>query len=249
MTPGPAAPAPRTTRVLPDADAAAEAAALHVAALLNAAPLDRPLVLAVSGGSSPVPLYVRLGGFDLPWPRLHVAWVDERCVPPDHPDANAALVRDTLLATAPVEPGFLHLPPTTLGTPAEAAAAYDADLRALLGDGGGFTVAVMGVGADGHTASLFPGQPVAHPGRLAVHTVAPPSSPVPDRITCTLGLLGRTDHVVFFVTGEGKAAVVKDALAEPPPCPALPAACVTGRASHVWFLDEDAAGLLQPQRR
>ena len=128
--------------------------------------------------------------------------------------------------------------------PAAVADAYDATLRRVLG-GAGLTVAIMGMGDDGHTASLFPGADFdagdRASDRFAAHTLAPPTSPVADRITLTLGLLNRTRHHVFLVTGAKKAPLVASIRAGGA-CPALPAACIEGSESNVWFLDDAADG-------
>ena len=237
-------PAPRTFRPFPTAEALAAAAAEHVARCLREAPEGEPLALGLSGGSTPAPVYRRLAALDVPWARLHVFWIDERCVPPTDERSNERLARETLLDHAPIAPENVYAVPTTLGAPEAVEHAYDATLRRVLG-GAGLTVAIMGMGDDGHTASLFPGADFdAGDGasdRFAAHTLAPPSSPVVDRITLTLGLLNRTRHHVFLVTGAKKAPLVARIRAGGA-CPALPAACIEGGASNVWFLDEAADG-------
>lgn len=233
----------RTVFVAPDATAAAAHGADRAAAALVAADAAGRLpVLAVSGGSTPAPLYRRLAArTDVPWPRVHVVWVDERMVPPTDARSNERLVREALLDHVPVSPAHVHPVATTAGTPAEVAAAYDALLGALFGrdaDAPGISAAVLGVGDDGHTASLFPGAPLPPADRLAAHTVAPPTSPVADRITLTPSLLARTDVAVVLVTGAAKAGVVARALGGDA---ALPAAHLTTRGEVAWVLDANAA--------
>lgn len=231
-----------TPLLLPSPDEVARQGAAHVAALLRAAPANRPLALALSGGSTPAPLYRRLATLDVPWERLHVFWVDERFVPPTDARSNERLVREALLEAVPVPAAHVHPVPTDAATPGEAADRYDARLREVLGADGGFTVAILGAGDDGHTASLFPGQPLDHPGRFAVHTRAPATSPVTDRITVTRALLAQSEHVVFLVTGETKAPIVEASLFAPETPPRYPAGAITARQSVAWIMDANAAG-------
>lgn len=231
-----------TPHVVATAEKAAQTGARLVAERLRDAPPDVPLALGVSGGSTPAPLYRALADEDVPWERLHVFWVDERFVPPTDDRSNERLVREALLERVPVPEANIHPVPTHLPTVEAAADAYDATLRRILGDAGGFTVAVLGVGEDGHTASLFPGQPIDHPGRRAVHTLAPDTSPVRDRITVTRELLADSETALFLVTGENKRDVVERCVCEGGGDPTLPAAQVHGRDETVWLLDRAAAG-------
>lgn len=233
-------PSPPTPHVVLSAEQAARTGARLVAERLRAAPPDVPLALGVSGGSTPAPLYRALADEDVPWKRLHVFWVDERFVPPTDERSNERLVREALLDRVPIPEAHIHPVPTHLPTPEAAADAYDATLRQILGDAGGLTVAVLGVGDDGHTASLFPGQPLDHPGRRAVHTLAPDTSPVRDRITVTRELLADSCAALFLVTGAKKQAVVERCLCEDDS--ALPAAHVFARDQTIWLLDREAAG-------
>ncbi len=220
-------------------DDPAQALARHIAHLMRASPADHPFALALSGGSTPVPLYRALAAMpDLPWKRVHVFLVDERFVPLDADESNARLVRETLLGSVP-ECNFYPVP-THLTTPEAAAVAYEATLRSVLGPTPAFDVAVMGMGEDGHTASLFPGDDFQGETRLVAHTLAPPTSPIEDRITATLPFLNRTRHVLFLVTGAKKQALVRRVFEDDDACPAIPAACVHGTQALKWFLDDEA---------
>lgn len=240
---------PAMIQILSDAEAACAAGANLVAAsLIEAARTGRVPVLGVSGGSTPVPLYRRLAArTDVPWTRVHVVWVDERFVPPSDERSNERLVRDTLLDHVPVAPENVHPVDTSAPTPEDAAAAYDALLAALVGrdpSAPGVTVAVLGVGTDGHTASIFPDAPPLPEGRLAAHTLAPPTSPVADRVTLTPALLDRTGLAVVLVTGAEKAAVAAQSLRGDA---ALPAGRIRARGDVAWVLDAAAAaGLTSP---
>lgn len=241
----------RTVHVLPDADAACVYGAARVADALVAADAAGAIpVLAVSGGSTPSPLYRALAArTDVPWPCVHVVWVDERMVPPDDERSNTRLVREALLDRVPVSPAHVHPVATTAGPPTEVAAAYDALLGALLGrdpSAPGITAAVLGVGDDGHTASLFPGAEPPPADRLAAHTIAPPTSPVADRVTLTPALLDRTGLAVVLVTGAKKAEVVARALDGDA---ALPASRIRARGEVAWVLDTDAGHRIEAPRR
>ncbi len=168
-------------------------------------------VLGLSGGSTPGPVYERLGRkTSIDWERVHLFLVDERCVPITDDRSNALLVGQTLLKHAAIPDLQRHFPDTAL-PPADGADAYDFALRALLPDDGP-DVVVLGMGDDGHVASLFP--PLT-PTDLsttdyAIHTHVPvkddgePRFPVKDRISTTLRLLRTADTKVFLLHGEGK---------------------------------------------
>ena len=135
------------------------------------------MAVALSGGATPRPVYERLAAAPLserlPWPRIHWFWGDERFVPPDHPDSNYRMVREALLSRVPVPPANIHPVRTEGISPETAAAEYDAELRRFYHDARRadalFDVTLLGIGADGHTASLFPGDgALAEKSRWAV---------------------------------------------------------------------------------
>ncbi len=221
-------------------DEPARHAAAHVARLLRQSPPGRPVSLALSGGKTPVPLYRALAAApDVPWPRVQVFLVDERFVPLDDENSNWRLARETLLDHVPVPECNLFPVPTHLDTAGQAAAAYEATVRSALGPAPAWDVAVMGMGEDGHTASLFPGSDFQDASGLVAHTLSPPTSPVKDRITATLPFLNRTRHVLFLVTGAPKRGLVQRVFAGGA-CPGIPAACVRGQQELKWFLDPAA---------
>src|SRR4051812_8502729 len=153
--------------VFNDAEALARNAAQWLADKALAA--TGPFAICCSGGSTPKRLYERLAEPDVaarfPWPRVHWFWGDERFVPHNHPDSNYGMIHAALLSRAPVPPGNIHAVPTEGLTPEQAAGAYEQTLRNFCDtprlDTGQpmFDVVLLGIGEDGHTASLFPGQP------------------------------------------------------------------------------------------
>lgn len=199
-------------RVLAGPEAVAGAAADLVAAAV-AGDL-RTLVLA--GGSTPRRAYRLLAERPLPWGRVTALFGDERCVPPDDPESNYRLAREELLDR--VHPGGVHRMAGELGAEA-AAALYDGVVRTLAP----LDLVLLGMGPDGHTASLFPGhRELEAPGcAVAVHD-AP--KPPPDRVSLTLGVLRGARRVVFLVTGADKAEALELAARGAVPAGMIPGA-------------------------
>ncbi|GAB4450503.1 MAG: 6-phosphogluconolactonase [Anaerolineae bacterium] len=202
-------------------------------------------VVAISGGSLPgiiaPPLLAEPLRSRLPWPACHLFFADERCVPLDDPESNYRLVREQLLNRLPVPPGQIY-PIDPALSPAAAAEVYAAQLRRIFGDAPApprFDAVLLGMGPDGHTASLFPGHPL-----LAEHTrwVAPITNspkPPPRRITLTLPLLNAARLVIFIATGSNKAEVLPRVLL---PNATLPAGLVRPASGQLhWLVDAAAA--------
>jgi 6-phosphogluconolactonase len=230
------------------ANAAAEAIAAH-----------GRFVVAVAGGSTPRGVYERLAspGFadGIDWPHVHVFWGDERCVPPDDLQSNFGMVRDALLSTVPVPESNVHRIEGELGAD-EAAARYERTLHAFfVRESAGnapaarprFDLVVLGVGEDGHTASLFPGDPALNEeDRWVVAVGAPDVDPRVDRVTLTLPVINAAERVYFVVTGPMKQNVCRSILDSPSASRVLyPAAMVRPEGELVWFLDRAAAGQTQ----
>jgi 6-phosphogluconolactonase len=235
----------------PPGDGWAAGAAESIARICHAA-IERKgeALIALSGGATPEPVFDLLAtrGTDrgIDWSRVRIAFTDERAVPPDDPESNYGMVRRRLLVPARVPEGNV-LRIRGEEHPAVAAGRYAAALRSLTGrDVPVFDGIVLGVGTDGHTASLFPGSEVLHEAVLPVRAVF-----VPDRarwrITLTLPCINAAAQVVFLAAGEGKAAVVHRVIDDPPDIPRCPATGVSPARPHVqWVLDTGAASLLGP---
>jgi 6-phosphogluconolactonase len=227
--------------VHPNPEAAAEAAADLVAAAIAAALAARGGAhVSLAGGTTPRRAYELLA------PKLgeahHVDWWfgDERCVPPDDPESNYKLVADTLIASAAIPAERIH---RVRGEelPALAAAAYEQELsRAIAARENGIPVldlALLGLGEDGHTASLFPGDPALQVAdRLALPVVA--VKPPPNRITLTLPVFRAAREVVILATGTGKADAVVRVLAGPD---AATPASLLADGNVTLVVDEEAA--------
>lgn len=165
--------------------------------------------VALSGGSTPRPAYERAAALEPDWSRADVWYADERCVPAEDERSNHRLVRETLLDRLGRPPAAVHRIRGELDA-AEAAASYDAELEGVALD-----LVLLGIGADGHTASLFPNAPtLAERERRAV-AAEPGLEPFVDRVTMTVPMLCSASLVVFVASGEGKANAVAGALAAP----------------------------------
>lgn len=241
MTPSP------EIHVFPDAAALAEAAAQRFVALATAAVATRGrFTAALSGGTTPGALYRLLAAEPfrarVPWAHLHLFWADERCVPPDDPGSNYHLVAETLLAGAPIPPENVH---RMRGEwePERAARDYERALRAFFGgEAPRLDLVILGLGKDGHTASLFPGATtLAETARWVVPAVAEYENRPAWRITLTLPALNAARNVIFLVRGAEKAAIVRVALGDA--AARLPAQRVCPVAGQVtWLLDAAAGG-------
>jgi 6-phosphogluconolactonase len=190
--------------VHPDLEAAARGAAALVAAEARAAARDRGrFVLAVSGAATARPFYRALAAEDLPWREVHLFQVDERAAPAGHRDRNlTALVAD-LVARAPLPPSQVHAMPVEAADLALGAAAYAEELARVAGCPAAIDVVHLGIGDDGHTASLFEGDPVLEVGADVAVTGERQGW---RRMTLTLPALDRARRVVWVVAGEAKAA-------------------------------------------
>jgi 6-phosphogluconolactonase len=247
----------RIVRVAPDAPALMRLAAGEVVRRSEAALAARGrFAIALSGGTTPEGLYALLAEPAEPfrarvrWESTHVFFGDERHVPPDHPDSNYRMARATLLGKVPIPPENVHRMRAELDAPT-AAREYEAELLRVLGAGPEgparglprLDLVLLGLGADGHTASLFPGsEALAERARLAV---APWVEHLHShRITLTLPALGAARAIAFMVSGTGKASRVADVLEGPGA--SLPAGRVRPLDGDLlWLVDAPAAALLR----
>ena len=221
-----------------------------IAAVKNAAAENLRFRLALSGGSTPRLLYELLAGPDLvaemPWGSLELFWGDERCVPPTDADSNFLMVRQAMLDHVPLPPSQIH---RVWGeaTPAGEAARYAQEIRlnvpAPKGKLPRFDWVLLGMGDDGHTASLFPGQTLADQNDLCGIAKHPSSGQ--QRLSFTYDLLNAAGHVAFVVTGANKAAPLAAIIRGVPEGQKFPASRIDPRSgTHTWYLDSAAAGKL-----
>lgn len=208
-------------------------------------------MVALAGGSTPRPVYARLAtpGFrvTIPWEATHLFWGDERCVPPDHPNSNYHMAMEGLLSKVPVPPENIHR--MAGEQPPDAAAdAYAETLRhvfSLTGDETPrFDLILLGLGGDGHTASLFPHTEVLHDQTrlVAAHYVEKLAT---FRLTLTPPVINNAALVVFLVAGAGKAETLRRVLEGPYEPDELPAQIARPVHGHlVWLVDRAAASML-----
>jgi 6-phosphogluconolactonase len=188
----------------------------------------RPRFVALAGGSTPRPLYERLAACDFPWSETEVFFGDERCVPPDHPDSNYRMAHEALLSR--VQARVHRMPGETCS-----AAAYEEELNTVFGPGlPEFDLVLLGLGVDGHTASLFPGDPALDVTDRRVVRVQRPDHP---RLTLTLPVLSAAKAAMFLVSGRSKREPLQQLLAGAD----IPAARVRAR-QVIIIADEAAAG-------
>lgn len=177
---------------------------------------QRPRTLVLAGGRTPRPLYVRLAREEYDWSKVDVFFSDERCVPPDHPDSNFRMAKETLFSEVTARVHRMH------GETCDAAG-YEEELRLVFGDGlPSFDLVFLGMGVDGHTASLFPGDPALDETQRLVAKIARPDH---QRVTLTLPVLSASKLVVFLVSGAEKREALRRVLAGHD----LPAARVAAR--------------------
>jgi 6-phosphogluconolactonase len=242
-------PGPRVQR-LPDAAALARVAAEEVVRrVAEAAALRGGAALALAGGSTPKALYRLLADpaapfrARVPWSAVHVFFGDERAVPPESPDANARMAREALLAHVPV--GSVHRIEGERGA-SEAAARYEDDLFQHFGDVPlpVLDLVLLGLGADGHTASLFPGSPALEERRRWAAPAPAGLAPWVERVTLTPPVLEAARLVLFLVAGADKASALRRLVRPRPGEAPIPAARLRPRGEVLVLADEAAAGEL-----
>ncbi len=231
-------------RIFPDVAAIAAAAAEEFVRLA-------PATVALAGGVTPRALYELLAGRNgIAWDKIHFFFGDERHVPPDHPDSNYRMAEEAMLAHVPVPASNVHRIKTENPDAAAAAADYAAELQRVFHLSAGelprFDVVLLGMGPDGHTASLFPGTDVLSERHALV---AAPWVPKMHgfRVTMTLPVLNNAANVIFMAGGMEKASVLKVVLEEKsePPFPAQLVCPANGRL--LWMVDRAAARFLRGQ--
>jgi 6-phosphogluconolactonase len=205
--------------------------------------------VALSGGSAPAALYGLLAQdpfrAQIPWAQVHLFWGDERCVPPDHPDSNYRLAYETLIRHVPIPSANVYRIRGEI-EPDLAARAYERTLQDFFcGPRTRFDLVLLGLGDDGHTASLFPGSEALHERERLVAAVEASYEDRPvHRVTLTLPALNTARQVLFLVTGSAKAGIVQVVLEGP--AGHLPTQQIRPTAGQaVWMLDREAASQLK----
>lgn len=241
--------------VSPTADAVAAAAAhLFTESAVAAVTARATARIAISGGSTPKRMFTLLAdpakpyAVAVPWAKLELFWVDERCVPPDHPDSNYKMTKEALLDHVPLPASQVHRMEGELD-PAEAAAKYDSEIRNTFKLEGAetpaFDLVLLGMGDDGHTASLFPHTEALHE---TASIVTPNHVPQKDtwRITLTLPVILQGRKVAFLIEGAAKAAILADVLLGPYDPESKPSQLIRPASGELSLLLDSAAASKLP---
>lgn len=208
--------------------------------------------VALSGGKTPEMLYQKLTEkTELPWNKTHIFMVDERFVPYESSESNFRMISQSLLRHVTIPAKNIHFISTTDDTPQTSALKYENDLISYFKktnkNSPGFDLILLGIGSDGHTASLFPSSSSLKVTRHLVMAVSPADKTGEKRITLTLPVINKTKDIYFLVTGEGKADTIKKVLENKNSV--LPAAMVKPDNGNLFFLlDNSAASMLSARR-
>lgn len=237
----------KTVEVLPDQPAlVARALELILSKLETAIEQRGRFTIALSGGSTPKPLYEAIANQKLPWDKIHVFWGDERYVPPDHPDSNELMTRRAWLNHVDIPAANIHAVPTLEADPAQAAAKYEQHLKEFFNSSGAefpvLDVILLGMGDDAHTASLFP-----HTEALKVRdrlvTVGNKNESL--RITFTYPFINSARSVIFLVAGANKRPALAQVFAPVADDFTYPSRLIQPQGELCWLLDAAAGSELQ----
>lgn len=216
---------------------------------LKAALAARDLAtIALSGGSTPKPLYEALATQDLPWEKIHVFWGDERYVPPTHPDSNEGMARQAWLDRVPIPAANIHPMPTDEADPAVAAKKHEQQLQAFFHTADGelptLDVILLGIGDDAHTASLFP-----HTDALKVRDrlVTVGNKDGQPRITFTVPLINQSRCVIFILAGTSKQNALSHIFAASDDELTYPARLIQPQGELWWLMDKAAGASLKEE--
>ena len=228
--------------VYPDRPALIEAAlALIVERILTATNERQSCTIALSGGSTPQPLYAALAGADLPWQQIQIFWGDERYVPATDPDSNYGMTKRVWLDLVPIPAANIHPMPTDFAQPQLAAEDYERQIVAHFGSEAGsipvFDIILLGMGDDGHTASLFP-----HTAALSVRDrlVTLGDKDGQPRLTLTFPIINQARSVIFLISGASKQTALAAVFAPTGDAMAYPSRGVRPLGELLWLLDAAA---------
>ncbi len=230
--------------VWPDALSLAHAVAHLIVTESNKAVLSKPFfTIALSGGSTPKLLFELLAKApyknNIPWKKVIFTFGDERFVPPTSDESNFKMAMEALLKNVPVPKKNILAVPTLKNSPADAAKIYEQEIKKYVSKKVPLDLVLLGIGEEGHTASIFPGSPLLAENKNWVKEIWVKEKNM-DRISFTMPFIKQASNVAFLVSGVSKAAIVKKIFSASGRN--LPAARVTAKKNLFWFLDEAAAG-------
>lgn len=235
------------SRVSPDLESLSLSVMDETMRILREAVAERGrFSIALSGGHTPRKMYELWAAKpyreETPWDKVHLFWGDERYVPHDDPLSNFRMASESLISRVAIPPENVHAIPTVSAAPDKSAEIYESELREFFGDRPPrMDVQLMGLGDEGHTASLFPGSPALEEKQRWVLPVEVPATP-PQRLTLTLVVLNQGRNTFFLVSGTEKRQIVSALRDEPGGRPSqYPAARVRPPGPVIWFLDRAAA--------
>jgi 6-phosphogluconolactonase len=236
-------------RVFPDLEALSRAALEELQRIGQDAVKQRGrFVVALAGGRTPAELYALWARTEerrarTPWDRVHLFWGDERYVPHNHPLSNYRMAREALIEQVPIPAANVHPMPTGLAPSEKCAEAYESELRKFFGsEPPAFDLQFLGLGPEGHTASLFPGSSALEEKQRWVVAVEAPVQP-PQRLTLTPVVLNQGRNTFFLVSGGEKSQIIAALRSEPASeSSRYPAGRIQPAGRTLWFLDEAAAG-------
>lgn len=235
--------------ILPDKSALIERSLQLVVTQIQTAIAERgQCTIALAGGNTPKPLYEALANQSLPWPKIHVFWGDERYVPEEHDDSNQKMARQAWLAKVDLPAANIHPMPTTSNDPQKDARQHEEEIREYFqiteGDFPVFDLILLGMGDDGHTASLFP-----HTEALQVQDslVTVGNKDGQPRLTFTAPLINHARCVIFIVAGENKRPALKQIFATQGDAQTYPARLIQSKGELWWLLDTSAGAEIKTQ--
>jgi 6-phosphogluconolactonase len=228
----------RQIHVYPDRQALVSAALTLVMERVRLAIAERQSCsIALAGGSTPEPLYAALAQQDLPWHQIQIFWGDERYVAPTHPDSNYGMAKRVWLDLVPLPAANIHPVPTDLAEPQLAAAAYEREIKLEAGANPAFDIILLGMGDDGHTASLFP-----HTAALSVRDrlVTVGDKDGQPRLTFTIPLINQARSTIFLVSGATKRFALAQVFAPTGDADTYPSRSIQPQGEVLWLLDAAA---------
>jgi 6-phosphogluconolactonase len=241
-------PMNKKVEILPDLSAlVARARDLILSKLATAIQERGQFTIALSGGSTPKPLYEAIASSNLPWDKIHVFWGDERYVPPDHPDSNELMARRAWLDRVAIPAANIHAKPTLSANPAVDAAKYEQHLQeffhAAPGNFPPLDVVLLGMGDDAHTASLFPHTEALNVRDRLITVGNKDGNP---RITFTYPFINAARSVIFLAAGANKRPALAQVFAPTADDFTYPSRLIKPQGELLWLLDEAAGLELKP---
>lgn len=231
----------QSVEVLADKSALIERARqIVVSRIQTAIETNDRFTIALSGGSTPKPLYEALATESLPWSRIHIFWGDERYVPANHQDSNQLMTRQAWLDKIEIPEGNIHAVNTTTGDPQQDAAQYEAELKKFFATDAEFPtfdLILLGMGDDGHTASLFPQTEALTVGDRWITVGNKDGQP---RLTFTVPLINQADCVLFMVSGANKRSALEHVFAPQGSSSQYPSRLIQPQGELLWLLDRAA---------